>query len=195
MTDESSITLNQRGAFSRLRQFALINGRQLRITLPAGQGYSIDVLALAPAGRHRFTIPWPWLALLLLGVGASVLTIQFLNDLSNRAVYFGMLATGGLFAALGALMFFKGLVRWRVFVSRHAHVPLLSVLVNQPDRKSFRTFIAELEQAIASASAQADIPKDKQIAGETRMLRRLSEEGVLTPAVYEQAKTKLLGHY
>jgi hypothetical protein len=198
VTDNTAATLNQRGTFARPRHFELLDNRQVRVTLPSGRrtlAYSLDVLALDPTGRRRFTVSWLWLGVLLGGLLVSWLSLVFLSDLESKVTYFLGLAAGGLIAALGALMFFRSLTRRRVFVSRYAHVPLLDLLVNNPDRKRFREFLNRLEESVKSAHSQYDMPKDQRIAGEMRTLRRLSEQNILSSQDYEQAKAKLLRRY
>ena len=40
-----------------------------------------------------------------------------------------------------------------------------------------------------------NVPEDKQLTGEMKMLRRLSEEGVVSKADYEKAKAKLFSGF
>ena len=114
----------------------------------------------------------------------------------NKNLYLAIILLAGLLG--GLLCFFKF---WKhtsikqIFYSRNAHVPIIELKPGMPSKEKFSAFIKALEQRIKKFRAHMDIAEDKQLTGEIKMLRRLSDDGVISKKVYETAKTKLFSGF
>ena len=80
----------------------------------------------------------------------------------------------------------------RVYSSRLANVPVLRFDINKPDRKTYKSFVNELEQHIGKMQAAYTLRADQQLAGELRMLRRLLQDGFVAQSAYDKAKARML---
>ena len=79
----------------------------------------------------------------------------------------------------------------RVFVSRLARVRLFDIHIGKPNHRAYKSFLGKLNQSLTKARQFWNLKPEHQVAGEMRMLRRLSEEGVIKQSDYENAKKKL----
>ena len=196
MPIEINASLEQQGRLGPVRQFQIVNGKEIRITIrskPKPQTYAVHLLALADKGHLRLHIAWRWLILLticllsLLGyyLGESIF------GFSSSAYEFSFVAGFGLTGLLALILFILNISRKRVFVSRYAKVNLFEILISNPDYRSYKSFIDTMAGYLQKARRFWDLKPEHQIAGEMRMLRRLASQGVITQSVYDQAKNKL----
>lgn len=179
----------------------LIEGRQLQVSNKAKSStdsFSVDILSLKEKSSAKFLIAWKWL---LLSIGMFLVSLlllkvlpQYLND--NRNLYLGMIL---LFGTLGVILSFVKFIlsssRQQIFYSHNANVPILSLKINKPSKKEFSAFISQLEKRINKFRQHMNIDEEKQLTGEMKMLRRLSDEGVISKAEYENAKSKLFSGF
>ncbi|MFO8024452.1 hypothetical protein [Thiohalophilus sp.] len=193
--------LAQTGQSGRKLKIQLLDNRALRIREKRNKRqrvYSIDLLALDPTSQQRLALCRPWLIGSVLTL-FSVLFILWLlpGYLPGKAdgyllltlVLASLLLTGQLY------LFWKYSSRQRIYVSRHAGVPLVKLQVNQPSRTEFEQFVQHLERRIAKLGEDFVLPTQNQLAGELRMLRRLNNSQVIAHTQYEQAKEKLFGRF
>lgn len=178
------------------RQFEFLDGRRLGVSEQGrrkSRSYVIDIIAVDPRHRSTTRIPWHWLKLaigtamvaligwLALGPGGKALTL--------------VLAASGATSITALVIAIRGTVKRVVYVSCHAHLPLLELEVNQPDPIRFKEFVACLERCIADTHRARKLEKDQHVAGEMRMLRRLTDAGVFERAVYRGARSRLLAKF
>jgi hypothetical protein len=185
--------LTQAGKFGQQRRFEFIGGRRLRVSERSGRksrSYVIDIVAIDPHGRTSVHVPWNWLGLVIAGITAALIGWLVLQP--GGAALSLVLLVSGLASVAGLIMMVRGISKRRVFVSCHARVPLLELVLDQPDRTRFNNFVAHLEQRIADAHQQSKLDEGQHVAGELRMLRRLTEVGVFEPDIYQRAKSRLL---
>lgn len=201
MAHQITMKFAQTGQSGRRQKIQLLDDRALRIREKRNNrqsDYSIDLLALDPHSQHKLALCRPWLIGSVLTLCGVLFMFWWLpHYLPGKAdgyllltlVFGSLLITGQLY------LFWKYSSRQRVYVSRHAGVPLLKLQVNQPSRNEFEQFVQHLEQRIAKLDEDFELPTQKQLSGELRMLRRLSNSQVIAHAQYAQAKEKLFGRF
>lgn len=79
-----------------------------------------------------------------------------------------------------------------VFDSRYAAVPLVELLVNQPDPESYAAFVTALRANIETLVLDKGLSPADLRAGELRSLRKLLEQQIIDLPTYESAKQTLL---
>lgn len=80
-------------------------------------------------------------------------------------------------------------------MSQNAGVPIIELIVNKPSKEQFLSFIDYVEHRIKEYRLHMNIAEDKQLIGEMKMLRRLSDTGVISKKSYESAKSKLFSGF
>lgn len=197
MQDKTSLTLHQRSNNGEERQFELKAGRELHVINSKKDNrtvYAFSILALQDEGQrvNRYQQRWLWLALLMI---TSLLMMPSLQQYFPATIEQYMLS---VFSALffGALLFLMLLLRSFsrscIFYSKYTNLPLLEFWINKPSRKEYEHFVSVLENSIKQLKQDMQISYDKQLAGELRTLRRVTEAGLLSESVYIAAKAKLL---
>ena len=73
--------------------------------------------------------------------------------------------------------------------------PIVILSVNKPSKKTFSFFVESVEEHIRMTQEKHKISEEKQLAGEMKMLRRLSGEAIISEKVYESAKNKLFSSF
>lgn len=195
------IVLNQNDKLGFNVQVKLVEGRELQILKSARkkeQRYSIDILALADKSKKVFIIAWKWL---LAGLGfflVMLLLLKFLPQLlgAHRNLYLAIILFSGIIGSiLCFIQFWKHSARKQVFHSRNGHIPVVAFSIGKPSKQEFTKFITNLEQRIKKFRSHMELAMDKQLTGEMKMLRRLSDQGVISKADYEKAKEKLFSGF
>lgn len=198
---ENELGLKQRNSLGVDIQIKLVDGRELQV---ANKGkktnfvYSVDILSLQDKSKKTFCIAWKWLIssisfLLLMLILMKVLP-AYLGG--NKNLYLSIiLLTGLLGSTFCFFQFWKRTSVKQIFYSRNAHVPIIVLSVGKPSKKNFSYFINGLEKRIKEFRSHMDVDEDKQLTGEVKMLRRLSDEGVVSKHDYEKAKSKLFSGF
>ena len=191
-------TLTQRGLFSDERRFEIKDGRYLFVEtnkLKRNTNYQLDLVALEPKSKLRISIAWPWL------VGAAVVILAAYFVLELLPQFFGVSLNDYAFpiklgsaslAFLFLILFVVTTCRERVFIAANTNFPLVRLLIGKPDRKAYLAFISHLENRIKTLSEHLQLDEQQRIAGELRMMRRLTKHDVLSEKEYERFKTKLM---
>ena len=189
--------LYQQAKNGEQRHFQLKAGRELHITHSMSHKthrYAFSVLALVDKGKrvYLYKKKWAFLGILsmLLLAGLPTLGQYSLVQVEKYYLYFFI----GCFclALLFLMLFIRTFRRRDVFTSIYTQLPLVEFWVNLPTRKEYQQFIEALEKTIKLHKDEMKVPFQKQLAGEIRTLRRVSEAGILTESVYQAAKAKLL---
>lgn len=189
-------TLQQQSRAEPLKELSIVDGKEIRIVIgspPRQKSYSVQLLALADKSHIRLNIAWRWLWLLI-GCVVALLGYWFARavfGLSLGMFEFSYVAGFSLTAILALVMFGLKLARKRVFISRLARVRLFDILISNPNHRAYKSFLNNLNQSLINARQFWNLKPEHQVAGEMRMLRRLSEEGIIKQSEYEQAKKKL----
>ncbi len=196
MSQAPNLILEQRLPPSGRQQVILAGDREVRVVVQRGRqtlNYAFDLLALEPAGRTRLYIPWRWLALTATALLLMVVNQLWLFALLGSVAGWIIHALAGLTALLSLYLAMQCLVGQKVFITRVARVPVLRLAVNRPSRRDYRRFLAALRERIDALGETVKLPVEQRMAGELKMLRRLSRQGVISTETYEKAKKRLLG--
>ena len=198
---ENELVLKQRDALGFDIQVKLIGGRELQI-LSKGKkpelNYSVDILSLQDKSKKTLFIAWKWLFSSIIFFLLMLLLLNILPDYveENKNIYLSVTLLIGMIGGLFCVIkFWKFTSVKQVFYSRKAHVPIIILSAGKPSKKIFRSFIGSVEERIKQFRSHMDINEEKQLTGEMKMLRRLSDNGFINKKLYEKAKTKLLGSF
>jgi hypothetical protein len=193
------IEINQKWAQGVDVNIALEKGRELhveKISKRDNTKYIIDLLALGDASKQKVILGWKYFVAGLAVILLMLACLHFLPILSESTLYL----TATYIVALGLcagcfFMAYKGTSRKQIFYSRNANIPLIELAINNPSKKEFSAFIKKVEEHILSSRDGLKISMNNQLAGEMKMIRRLSEERVVSASVYKKAKTDLMKKY
>ncbi len=198
MPTEINATLQQQGKLGQVREYQIVNGKELRIIQGAGakqRVYLVHLLALADKSKLRFNITWGWFYLAVASALALLvfLMVSHFISIGSSTIKFAVIAAFVLGIVLGVILVAVNFYRVRVFYSRNAAIPLFDLYINKPDYRSYKAFLEQLNLYIEKTRTFWSLKLEQQIAGEMRMLRRLASEGVITQRDYDRAKTRLFG--
>ncbi len=198
MTDDS-IEIHQQWAPGFGVKIKLLNGRELHVEKKAKlhrTKYIIDLLALEDTSQQKMILGWKWFVAGLVAILSMVLCLAFLPMPGESTLYMASVYVVGLSAGAGCFFkAYKGTSRKQIFYSRSANVPLIELAINSPSKKVFNDFVHDLEDLIQSSRDGLVMSTKNQLAGEMKMLRRLSEENVLSDSVYKKARAGLLSQH
>jgi hypothetical protein len=103
-----------------------------------------------------------------------------------------------LFGTAGAIFVVYAINQYKnvlIFFSDHGQIPLVELFYNNPSKSSFKQFAGELTNAIQIAKSKKHYTAQQMLAAEVSEHRRLKDEGVLSDAAYEKAKTNILTYH
>jgi len=197
MQGKTGLILQQKGKADDERRYELKAGRELHVVQKKQnkkKKFGISILALHDQGKRVYQYKKRWLILGMGTVAVMLISPELGKHVPFIPVPYMLYILSGLFFA--AILFFMLLVhtfRCRyVFSSIYTNLPLVEFWINKPSRKEYQDFIAALESSIKQHKEFMKIAYDKQLAGELRTLRRVTEAGMLSESVYLAAKAKLL---
>lgn len=197
----NEISIKQRNSLGTEIQIKLVDGRELQVLTKekkSNNTYSVDILSLQDKSKKSIFIAWKWL---ITGIIFSLLTLLLLKVLpsylsENKNLYLGIiLLSGTLGTILSFVQFWKHTSIKVIFYSRNAHVPIIKLYAGKPSKEILSSFIQTIEQRIKKVHEHMEIPEDKQLVGEIKMLRRLSDGDVISKKDYESAKSKLFSGF
>ncbi len=194
---DTRLELEQKSLFAGERRLQLKNDRYLFVDVHAlrrHQQYELDVLALEPRPRFRLVIAWRWILLAVVVLALEYPVLRYLlPGLDPDGQYaLTVIVVFTLLAFIFIVLAFAYSYRETVFVSRHAHWPLVHLLHNKPDKARFRTFVETVREAIERNAEQVGLTRQQWLAGEVKTLRRLSRKGVVRSEDYERLRAKLM---
>ena len=198
---ENEYVLKQRNVSGCNIQIKLVDGRELQV-LSKGKksekSYSVDILSLQDESKKVVLIAWKWL---LYSIGFFLIMLLLLKVLpsflnTDKNLYLGIvLATGVIGSLVSFILFLRKSSKKQVFYSRNANVPIVKLASGNPSKTKLSDFVANVEKRIKKFRSHMDIDEEKQLTGEMKMLRRLSDEGIISKKDYENAKTKLFSGF
>lgn len=191
--------LHQLEGPNAIRLFELYDDRFLRIRLrPSKRAeveYAMDVAILDPQPAEQHYRPRHWFTAAAVAAGllliyAAVLYFTFSADKALLLVppALILLALPGLFAWL----YVTRSRHLLIFNSRYAQVPLVELLVRQPNAEDYGNFVRHLNRSIAKLVQDKGLTAHDLRAGELRSLRKMAEQGAIDSEAYELAKGRLL---
>ena len=197
MQDTTSVTLQQKHKLKGKRRFEIRAGRELHVVLKnknETKKFGFSVLAMSEKGKMFYVYEKRWLLMGLLSVMAILALPALEKFLPTPLMSYVIFIMVGLFfsALLFFLLLFRSFGRSFVFFSIYTKLPLVEFWVHNPTRSEYQAFVRQLEQCISVHRAAMKIGLDRQLAGELRTLRRVTEAGLLSESVYLAAKAKLL---
>jgi len=157
--------------------------------------YRIDLAYLEPEPRRILTIDKPSL------YAAGVLSLAALLSISIHTFFYPSLTLLLVAVALtcGALVALIMLVYRSkdrlVFYSRYGRINWLELLINNPGQRDFKDFTATLVSTIHEFSRHQSSRHEQRLAAELREQRRLRDESVLSPEVYENVKHRFFSQH
>lgn len=190
--------LTQRGLFSDERRFEIKDGRYLFVTinkLKKNTTYQLDLVALEPKSKFRINIAWPWLLAAAVVILTSYTALEILPqyiDINLKDYAFPIRLGSASLAVISLILFVVTSCRERVFVASNTNLPLVRLLIGKPNRKAYRNFLSHLENRILVLSKHLQLNNQQQLAGELRMIRRLSKIGVVSEKKYNRFKSRLM---
>ncbi len=191
-------TLTQRGLFSDERHFKLKEGRYLFVDikkLKRNTAYQLDLIALSPKSKFRIRLAWTWLLAAAAVILASYLALEILPKFSNvnleNYTFPITLGTASL-AIIFLILFAATSCRERVFVASNSNLPLVRLLVGKPNHKAYQTFVKRLENRVLVLSEHLQLSNQQRLAGELRMIRRLSKLGIVSEREYNRFKNRFM---
>lgn len=189
--------LQQTDGPKNIRLFEVFDHRFLRVRLAKPKNplrdYAMDAAILAPAARTEHRSQGRWLGLAAAAGVALLLSLLALSlGLASPLL---LLPLAGLLLAAAVIcvsQFLRSRRHWLVFDSRYAAVPLVELLVNQPDPESYAAFVNALRADIETLVLDKGLSPADLRAGELRSLRKLLEQQIIDLPTYETAKQTLL---
>ena len=198
---ESTVVLKQRDNRGFNLQIKLVDGRELQVLTnnkKAEKSYSIDILSLQDKSKRTLFIAWKWLMASIGWLLIMLLALKFLPLFlqENRNLYLALVLVIGLTGSLYSFILF--LIRTelqQIFYSRNGHVPIIILKVGKPSKQKFTYFINAVEARVKKFRKHMNLDEEKQLTGEMKMLRRLSDDGIISKVNYEKAKAKLFSGF
>ena len=181
-----------------------VNEREIRVIRKNKRGrqkeqaYMIDALSLGEGSKRMMRWGWKWFVTAVVFMLITLLSLKFLPPLlgENKNLSLGLILFAGIFGVIGSLvMFWKKTSRRQVFHTLNGKVPIIELHVGRPSKKEFNEFVKAFETMIEDIRSKFQVDEDKLLTGEMRMLRRLSEEGIISSEQYEKAKKKLFSGF
>lgn len=195
-----NMSCHQVEMFKRERYFELYNEKYLRVVKKNGKGkkeFSIELISLSPDSARAFKIAWRWFAATIgfLVISASVIYYLVQHFSWENALYLIPICLLSLLLAVGSVYLLLLISEHKqIFYTTYGDFPLVEILAGKPDKKSFNNFVGELNKKINTVLGNNTISTKNLQAGEMKMLRRLSAEGILSRDEYDQAKAKIFGY-
>ncbi len=190
--------LTQRGFLSGERRFVIKDGRYLFVEinkLKKNTTYQIDLVALEPKSKIRISIAWSWLLAVAVVILTSYTVLEILPqyiDINLKNYAFPIRLGSASLAVISLILFVLTSCRERVFVASNTNLPLVRLLIGKPNRKAYRAFLNHMENRILVLSKHLQLNTQQQLAGELRMIRRLSKLGVVSEKKYNRFKSRLM---
>ena len=198
---DNEVVFRQQNAAGFDIHIKLVDGRELQVLnkgKKSEQSYSVDILSLRDKSKKVTSVAWKWFASSLLFFTVMLILLKVLPNYltEDKNLYLGIVLLVGIAGSVFSLIkFWKNTSQNQIFYSRNAHVPIITLRAGKPSNKTFTAFIEQIEERVKKFRNHMDIAQDKQLTGEMKMLRRLSDDGIISNKDYEQAKKKLFSGF
>lgn len=197
--DVEKVEIIQEEVKGKALSATLVKERELRIENALNRKtikYSIDVVALKDESQKKVLLGWKWFVAGLVVILVSFLIPTLLSSFFPESLISYLVYLLGVLAGAGCFyMAWKATSVKHIFYSRNANVPLVELFTGKPSKKEFSDFVNKVEQSVRAIQDKMNLSMKNQLAGEMRMLRRLSEEGVVSPIDYKKAQADLLSKH
>ena len=180
------------------RDFMIFNGKHCYQRVEYKRGakkkfrVNLGYLNAIPQRQTRYAYNWFIFALMMFTVaGMSIYSI--VKGFQIDPVMAGGLAAGSVLVAIGALVYASMKSTCRIiFTSHFGQAPILELIDGSPNSRAFMTFIDVLQQKIHSYNQPGNSGKRQYLLEELDELRRLKNEGVIAPSVFNNAMKKII---
>ncbi len=156
----------------------------------------INLIHLDPnPSREKYT-SWKshLTALLLLAIGVLLITHKNFNILAEISfAYQASMAV--IFVTLAVILSLIATYRSTnelTFFTVHGQVPVFKMFYKMPNKKAYQSFLEHMIQAIKTAKTNDFYNQSEQLAVELGEHRRLKNEGILSPELYNKAKNNIM---
>lgn len=160
--------------------------------------YWTNLLYLDEKPKRSRSINWTWayISLALFNLGTALIYFDVAAILLG-GVYYALTASVVmiLLAILALIALFRSAKHTVRFYSSHGRIPLVELLNNKPSKTEFRQFLEQVSTRISQLKAKTYYDRSQRLAAELAEHRRLLDEGILSSAVYEQAKQKIFSQH
>ncbi|VAX01368.1 hypothetical protein MNBD_GAMMA22-1929 [hydrothermal vent metagenome] len=198
MSSISGSMLYQNKLFHGKNNFVIKPGSHISIEQLKSRGktkFDIDLIALSPDSHTRINLAWHWMVAMMITLAVIVATLAASQFITNNIIleykkYFLLLVV--MLFIIFTILFLVFSNRKRIFTTRHSKLPIVEILISNPNKSSYKSFIDGLENEIIISCQNRQLNQKQQRAGELKTLRRLSEQGFISKADYEQSKQILL---
>ena len=116
-------------------------------------------------------------------------------DIIAEAHFISVIALLDTLVAMSIIWLISVSKYYWVFRTEFGNTAVIQLLVNNPNKKSYRQFMAELQQSIETAKQQRNIPTNLLLPAVLSEHRRLRDEGIISDGDYEMAKVNILGYH
>ena len=166
------------------------NGREIK--------YWINLLFANPVSKREIHLGWRWgvVAISLSAIAAVLHMAENRFPSISELSYLDSVIIGlGTLAVVGLLMMVYRSSFALVFRTLNGHVPILSLALNQPSRREYRSFVKAVSGCITRIQQKYAQGKDTQLANELAEHRRLKDAKAVSAQEYEAAKRRILSRH
>jgi hypothetical protein len=191
----ASNTLKQVDLFKRKREFAIFDEHYLKVSVKdrhTDKNFVVDLRAINPQSQSINLIFWHWLGAMVVTLLASAL-LAYGAQLAHSIEYAAAAGVALIPACVFGITFLYTMEKKKVFVTRFGKVPIIELMAGKPNHQAVDEYLKEIEYSANQAVTKSNLDKDQLRAGEVRMLRRLSNGGVLNKEEYARAKDTAFG--
>lgn len=180
------------------RTFEIYNDKFIKVTtnnLINKHSYHLNLSMLAPWPVQHRNFSWQWFLAVLYFSFSTFAYIAYLFYFQESGKLERLLPFIVIFLLLSIGAFLMFLYRSQnviQFKSRYGNCVVLSLLYNNPNKKEFKDFIAEIKLRSLSASQVIKLNKKQMLDIEMSEIRRLRNEEVITQHHYADAKTRII---
>jgi hypothetical protein len=197
--EQTAPTINSSYRFqSRLKgevELQLFNDFYLSVKerpLQKTRKFKMEIATLNPKAVKKEELAVHWLAAAVIAALGGVFFLYTLFSGSELLMALvGTLIAAGISAAFTAMYFYHSERKW-VVETRNALYPLVVVPYHKSQQKEAQAFIEALQQAIERNVSSKRYNSEDLFVGELRMLRRLTNNKILSDTLYNQAKTHMM---
>ena len=160
--------------------------------------YLVHLALLSRRPRRSFNINKKFFNFFLISVLLSCLAILLkiynVELLPDSYTY----ATIILFTIIALFLLYKivkGIRYSMIFYTAHGRIPLVEIMIKNPDKAQYKGFISAMKQNISRLKKDERFSGQGILSAEMNEHRRLFESGIITSEAYELAKKNILGKH
>lgn len=181
-----------------IRNFEIYNDKFLKVqthNLFGNKSYHINLSILEPWPVHHRYIAWRWVLafcyffLSTLTFGVYFFTHQQQTATTHLSIILMIFFLLSLVTLLFAIYQSANVTEFR---SRYGNCPLISMMQNNPDKKTFSQFVGEIKTRSLTASQHVTFDKKQMLSFELQEIQRLKNDGSLSKRQYEKARERLM---